>query len=605
MSSQWKKEIAKRRAKLLELQERREQRRKGRVSELSVHCPRQDEKFVDVDSILSELLGPNENLLLTSSKTAEVGTESIAFKQREQQHGRPTLAQTEILSLIQQPNITLPKRQQYNKSVQVDTVQQTDEEETDPNDIANKTPLSEQERLPQQEQKDLPPAYEPPTTNKQLRFAEESELEEKQLHINTFLRTAKKRACRALMQNVANIFAEFNIDDEGDEGIEVDQGMGLTCTTEFTNEKIVQNRAVNGVAYSLKHDGSILAAYTSDTSFSAINGLVAAWNPHLLQAPEYTLQCESEVITIAASPAHAHIVCGGANNGQLYIWDIRQGPLPVLSSSLLFGGHSMPVCGLQYSSSQAGSSIISCSTDGTVKSWESTMLTRPAGEITLVHTEQASNYQEPYASTNATQSTLSPSSMALCKSNKGYITVGLENGCMCTTSLLDVVTQTDTQKHLDPTPAHSCFVTGVDISSHFDPDAPSMESDYVLTSGLDAVVRLWSLREEAEDSETTSVPSEESTPLSISSKLLHEFPHEDIVFDVKWNPIDTDIWASVDGNGCIRTWSIANETKPMLAKATTREESALNRLAWEPRYGNHIACGGLSGKVHVYQKLSG
>jgi WD40 repeat protein len=64
------------------------------------------------------------------------------------------------------------------------------------------------------------------------------------------------------------------------------------------------------------------------------DGLALVWSPLLPNRPEHIFTCGSPVTTGRFHPTDAALIIGGCESGQLVIWDIRSGRLPVQKSSL-------------------------------------------------------------------------------------------------------------------------------------------------------------------------------------------------------------------------------------------------------------------------------
>lgn len=64
------------------------------------------------------------------------------------------------------------------------------------------------------------------------------------------------------------------------------------------------------------------------------DGLALIWSPLLPNRPEHIFTCGSPVTTGRFHPTDAALIIGGCESGQLVIWDIRSGRLPVQKSSL-------------------------------------------------------------------------------------------------------------------------------------------------------------------------------------------------------------------------------------------------------------------------------
>ena len=105
-------------------------------------------------------------------------------------------------------------------------------------------------------------------------------------------------------------------------------------------------------------------------------GLVCIWNAHLPHKPEFVFTCQSNVMSACFSPFHPSLVVGGLYSGQIVLWDKRARSTPVQRSTLSVL-HSHPIYCLKVIGSQNANSLISCSSDGAMSSWNLDMLTEP------------------------------------------------------------------------------------------------------------------------------------------------------------------------------------------------------------------------------------
>ena len=121
-----------------------------------------------------------------------------------------------------------------------------------------------------------------------------------------------------------------------------------------------------------------VAAYNKNpAALNEPDGLVAIWNLHLLERPEFVFHSQSDVLSVAFSPFNANLVFGGTYSGQILLWDTRSKHLPVLKTPLSAAGHTHPVYAIQIVGTQNAHNLITSSTDGLVCSWLVDMLAQP------------------------------------------------------------------------------------------------------------------------------------------------------------------------------------------------------------------------------------
>jgi dynein intermediate chain, cytosolic len=81
------------------------------------------------------------------------------------------------------------------------------------------------------------------------------------------------------------------------------------------------------------------------------DGLALVWSLAMPSRPEHIFTCGSPVLTARFHPTEAPLVIGGCQSGQLVIWDVRAGRLPVQRSSMTTmvssKGHAHPICSME------------------------------------------------------------------------------------------------------------------------------------------------------------------------------------------------------------------------------------------------------------------
>jgi dynein intermediate chain len=81
------------------------------------------------------------------------------------------------------------------------------------------------------------------------------------------------------------------------------------------------------------------------------DGLALVWSLAMPSRPEHIFTCGSPVLTARFHPTEAPLVIGGCQSGQLVVWDVRAGRLPVQRSSMTTmvssKGHVHPICSME------------------------------------------------------------------------------------------------------------------------------------------------------------------------------------------------------------------------------------------------------------------
>lgn len=241
----------------------------------------------------------------------------------------------------------------------------------------------------EQEEDDLPVAGEPSTTNGDENppaLIEEQQLEvepkilndeEKEetvvkVSFSTFLNTASKKVERLLGEPVlADLLVNYVGETDGAEVVEKrpDGSKYVSARQVFEHSKWTAGRTVTDVDWSPHHrelmlsshdlasssttgGSGLLTAVSPDVPPSASlaprsgelesDGLCLVWNLSMPARPEHIFTCGSPVVSSKFHPTESPLIIGGCQSGQLVIWDIRAGRLPVQRS-----GQGYPITSIQ------------------------------------------------------------------------------------------------------------------------------------------------------------------------------------------------------------------------------------------------------------------
>jgi dynein intermediate chain len=131
------------------------------------------------------------------------------------------------------------------------------------------------------------------------------------------------------------------------------------------------------------------------------DGLTLLWNLTMPNRPEHVFTCGSPVLNAKFHPSEAHLVIGACYSGQVVVWDVRSGRLPVQRSSLNVlgnssgligsgsgkrsmmggGGHVHPIVGMEVI--ESGSGLVTAASDGQLNFWSFSNLYDPAESIVV------------------------------------------------------------------------------------------------------------------------------------------------------------------------------------------------------------------------------
>jgi dynein intermediate chain len=110
-----------------------------------------------------------------------------------------------------------------------------------------------------------------------------------------------------------------------------------------------------------QHGSAALSAVSPDDTPSASlaprsgelqsDGLALVWSLAMPSRPEHIFTCGSPVLAARFHPTDAPLIIGGCQSGQLVVWDVRAGRLPVQRSSMTTmvssKGHVHPICSME------------------------------------------------------------------------------------------------------------------------------------------------------------------------------------------------------------------------------------------------------------------
>ncbi|ESK97735.1 dynein intermediate chain [Moniliophthora roreri MCA 2997] len=344
----------------------------------------------------------------------------------------------------------------------------------------------------------------------------------------------------------------------------------------FWDERYGKNRSITDVDWSPQYPELSVASYNKNpAALNEPDGIVAVWNLHLLERPEFVFHSQSDVLSVTFSPFHSNLVFGGTYSGQILLWDNRSKHLPVLKTPLSASGHTHPVYAMQMVGTQNAHNLITTSTDGTVCSWLVDMLAQPQETLELIH-----------AGHNKTGE-VAITTMDFPDNETTTFWVGTEEGNVYQANRYDRAGAKAGLNQYDVYKGHAGPVMGL----HFHPTSGSVDfSDLFLTSSVDWTVKLWRAKSLAKPS---------TTPHPISP--LYSFDEaDDPVYDVKWHPQHPALFGTVDGSGKFDIWNLNADTEVPIVSTGVGAGRALNKLQWDRKDGRRAVLGGSDGKLYVY-----
>jgi dynein intermediate chain len=100
-------------------------------------------------------------------------------------------------------------------------------------------------------------------------------------------------------------------------------------------------------------NGTLSSSLTPRSGELQSDGLALVWSLSMPTRPEHIFTCGSPVTTGRFHPTESPLVIGGCESGQLVVWDVRAGRLPVQKSALTTvagassKGHMHPICSME------------------------------------------------------------------------------------------------------------------------------------------------------------------------------------------------------------------------------------------------------------------
>ncbi|CAD6572335.1 MAG: hypothetical protein TREMPRED_000502 [Tremellales sp. Tagirdzhanova-0007] len=389
---------------------------------------------------------------------------------------------------------------------------------------------------------------------------------------SAFIEESTRIVQRALSDGYDYI-KNYTVGVDGD-FVELDgQKVKLVCA--FSDERWTSGRSVTDIDWSSKFPELVVASYNKSPFMpSEPDGIVAVWNLHLLERPEFVFHSASDVLSVCFSPFHPNLIFGGSYSGQVLLWDTRAKHLPVLKTPLSAAGHTYPIYAMKMVGTQNANNLISSSTDGLVCSWLADMLAQPQEALSLT-----------VPSNNKTDD-VSITCLDFPDNQTSTFWIGTEEGSIYQANRYD---RASAKAGLVAAPddiyrGHAGPVTGL----HVHPSTGSIDlSDLFLTSSVDWTVKLWGAKA--------------GTKQGGGVAPIHSFEEaDDYVFDVKWHPNHPATFGTVDGAGKFDLWNLNQDVEVPIV-STQVSSRAINRLAWDRNpLSRKAGLGSSDGKVYVY-----
>ncbi|KZT27753.1 dynein intermediate chain [Neolentinus lepideus HHB14362 ss-1] len=388
-----------------------------------------------------------------------------------------------------------------------------------------------------------------------------------------FVEQSSKIVERALNDNYDYI-RDYTVGAEA--GADDSEGKRVKRICAFWDERHCKNRSITDVDWSPKYPELSCASYNKNTAaLNEPDGIVAVWNLHLLERPEFVFHSQSDVLSVTFSPFHPNLVFGGTYSGQILLWDTRSKHLPVLKTPLSAAGHTHPVYAMQMVGTQNAHNLITSSTDGLVCSWLVDMLAQPQETLELVHAGHSKTGE------------VAITTLDFPDNETTTFWVGTEEGNVYQANRYDRAGAKAGLNQYDIYRGHSGPVMGI----HFHPLVGPVDfSDLFLTCSVDWTVKLWRAKSLAK-------PSTAVHPVT----PVYSFDEaDDYVYDVKWHPSHPALFGTADGSGKFLLWNLNQDTEVPVVSTSVGTGRAINKIQWDSKDGRRTALGGSDGKLYVY-----
>ncbi|OII74596.1 dynein intermediate chain [Cryptosporidium ubiquitum] len=339
----------------------------------------------------------------------------------------------------------------------------------------------------------------------------------------------------------SNFISENDISTKNPGNISISSTNGLLKNSMIFQHEISSNRPVMNIKSHPTFPEYFIAAYGTkfpqNSSFEGMmqstgsgtmlnyGGCVQLWSISTPKKPENTFVASSPVLTTSFDPCCQYRYIGTSYNGEVLIWDSRNGKIPCQKSNSInisdsegnnIGGHSFPVYCMELLGNKGSQSVITIDTDGKLCNWNLTNLSEPVESFQMRKTNSKD---------------VSILCMTLSKLiNPNAIICGSEDG-----SLYQTMIRTNKPGVISSTfqNAHNGYITSLDYHPI---------NDCFLSSGADWTIKLWT-----------------PNPLANSFTLLYSFESsENYVIGVAWHPVHPGIFAAIDADSRLIIYDLTN-----------------------------------------------
>jgi dynein intermediate chain len=217
---------------------------------------------------------------------------------------------------------------------------------------------------------------------------EEIEKELSSEAFSSFLNITSKKVERALGSDLlANLLVDYDggMDEKEKDSTKMSDGSRFLASRQmYECPKWTASRDVTDMDWSPLHRELMLCGYHMPSSTSSLgqpigssavkvvspddtpsdsltprngellsDGLALIWNLAMPNRPEHIFTCGSPITTTRFHPTESALIIGGCQSGQVVVWDVRAGRMPVQKSILTTTangnskGHTHPICAME------------------------------------------------------------------------------------------------------------------------------------------------------------------------------------------------------------------------------------------------------------------
>ena len=360
--------------------------------------------------------------------------------------------------------------------------------------------------------------------------------------------------------------------DEDEENMDLSKRTLVTNMCEFTDESTA-GRVVTSLEWSAKHLDMFLSAFSQSNDSFQSRGLIEIWALANRKAPEYTINCQTEITSAIFHNLNPKLVVGGSFTGQIMLWDMKSKPIPIQKTPLGVGSnpngktHCLPITSLNVTGSETNSTIISLSDDGVLCQWSLANFSRPIYRVELKRKLPEKDKMQGF-------NEIAVLSTAFSSNHPNTLLIGSDDNIIYNVSR---VATENRENLLNSYTGHDGPVYSLDYHP-VNPDGITDHSDLFISSSADWTTKLWS-------STNTKEP------------LLTFDMSDDYIYSSKWHPINPSLFVSGDGAGNLDFWDLNKDRELPVFRYNLK--SVINKISWSTD-GKKLAVGDATGRVSIF-----